>query len=391
MNHDRAGRRGKSGGDWKRPIGEHQRKSLLLALGFLMLISTAALMASAQAKWKGSIVREGDVTIVKNPKEPLYKTPVLELKEDLSLGGPDAQGDYVFGEVRNFVVGDDGAIYVLDAKLGHIKVFDMTGKHLRSIGRSGQGPGELDRPRTLSLNRAAGELAVLELARRMSFFKLDGTFLRHVSFKEIWALYGHVDSKGRIYVTEGFVDPKDPRYELKKLGPEAAVMAMLIKTPGPAPGKFNPFMAVGYWRIGRNDRIVFGYPETYEIQVFGEDNSQVALKFSRDYDPVAITEEEKAEQKKDTPPGINLAFSKHHSAYYRFFLSDLGHVIVQTWEKTKDGRFIHDIFDAEGRFIGRVPLKPSGSEILKGTYYALETDEDGYQYVKRYAVNWKVK
>ena len=57
----------------------------------------------------------------------------------------------------------------------------------------------------------------------------------------------------------------------------------------------------------------------------------------------------------------------------------------------KDGKFIHDIFDADGRFIGRVPLKPFGIEILKGKYYALEEDEDGYQAVKRYAVTWTVK
>jgi hypothetical protein len=28
---------------------------------------------------------------------------------------------------------------------------------------------------------------------------------------------------------------------------------------------------------------------------------------------------------------------------------------------------------------------------LKGKYYALEEDEDGYQFVKRYAVTWVAK
>ena len=358
------------------------------ALAAAVLMSAAAF---AQDAWKGTVVKEGDVTIIKNPNEPLYKTPILELQEDLSLGGPEAQGDYAFGEVRNFAVGDEGSFYVLDTKSSQVKVFDPAGKYVRTIGRAGQGPGELDRPRMLSLNRGSGEIAVLELSRRMSFFKLDGTFLRHVSFKEIWALYGHVDSKGRIYVTEGFVDPKDPRYELKKLGPDASVIAMLVKSPGPKPGAFNPFMAVGYWRIGLNDTIVYGYPGTYEIQVFGPDNPKAVKKIRREYDPVAVTAQEREEQAKDTPQGINLEFSKYHSAFYRFFLSDLGHVIVQTWEKTNDGKTIYDIFDAQGRFIGRMPLKPSGIEILKGKYYALEEDEDGYQIVKRYAVTWKVR
>ena len=367
------------------------RRSVLI--GLLVVTFSMATLGSGQVKWKGTIVKEGDVTVVRNPKEPLYKTPVLELREDLSLGGPEAQGDYAFDEARNFVVDDEGSIYVLDTKSAQVKVFDRSGKYLRTIGRKGQGPGELDRPRMLSINRAGGEISILELSRRISFFKLDGTFLRHVSFKEIWALYGHVDSKGCIYVTEGFVDPKDPRYELKKLGPDASFIAMLAKSPAPRPGNFNPFSAVGYWRIGPNDTIVYGYPETYEIQVFGVDNLKVARKITRDYDPVAVTEEEKKEEEKDYPQGsgIVLDFSKYHAAYYRFFLSDLGHVVVQTWEKAKDGKFVHDIFDAEGRFIGRVPLKPSGVEILKGKYYALEEDEEGYQIVKRYAVTWTVK
>jgi hypothetical protein len=247
---------------------------------------------------------------------------------------------------------------------------------------------------TLSLNRTSSELAVHQASRRMSYFKTDGTFLRHLSFKEMWALRGRVDSKGNIYITEGIVDPKDPRYELKKLGPDASVIAMLAKSPAPnASVKFDPFMAISYFQIDPSDSVVYGYPETYEIQFFGPSDQNIFKKIRREYDPVLVTAEEKEEQKKDIPPGItlNFDFSKYHSAFSRFFLSDLGHVIVQTWEKTKDGKSIHDIFDAEGRFIGRVPLKPSGVEVLKGKYYALEEDEDGYKLVKRYAVTWTIK
>jgi hypothetical protein len=207
-----------------------------------------AATASGQAKWKGAIVKEGDVTVVKNPKVPLYKTPVLELAEELSLGGPDAQGDYAFGEVRNFVVDDAGRIYVLDRKNVHVKVFDPSGAYLRTIGRQGQGPGEFDSPRTLSINRATGEFAVLQTSRRISIFKLDGTFIRQLSLKEIWALYGCVDSQGQIYVTEGIVDPENPHYELKKLGPDGALRSTLAKSPGPTPANFDPFRMRAAWR-----------------------------------------------------------------------------------------------------------------------------------------------
>ena len=371
------------------------RKALLLGLGLPVLFASITLMASAQGKWKGTVVKEGDVTVVKNPKEPLYKTPVLELKEELSLGGPDAPGDQAFDSIRNFVVDDAGTIYVLDQRAAHVKVFDASGRYVRTIGRKGQGPGELELPGTISLNRTTGELAVQQSTRRMTYFKADGTFLRHLSLKDTWALRGRVDSRGNIYVVEGVLDEKDPRYETKLLRPDGSLVATLARSPAPMrrAGRLPAFMAISYFVVDGNDRLVYGYPLTYEVQYYVPGSPKIFRKISRDYDPVPVTAEEKANEARDFPPDfkVELDFPKYHSAYYRFFTSDTGHLFVQTWEKTEDGKSLHDIFDPEGRFIGRVPLKPTGVEILKGKYYALEEDEDGYQYVKRYAVTWKVQ
>jgi hypothetical protein len=375
------------------------RKSWALALGAVVLFLVGAAMSflsgaavSAQPQWKGTIVKEGDVTVVKNPKEPLYKTPVLELEEELSLGGADAEGDDVFGRINHVAIDDAGAIYILDSQGAHVKVFDSSGKYVRTIGRKGQGPGEIESPLTLSLNSSTGELAVHQTTRRMSHFKTDGTFLRHLSFKEMWALRGRVDSRGNITITEGILDEKDPRYETKMLGPDASMIAVIGKSPAPgADGRFDPFMAINYFIVDRADRLIYGYPKTYEIQFFGPASPTLFRKVTREYDPVPVTAEERALREKGNPPEIKLDFSKYHSAYYRFFASDTGHLFVQTWEKTKDGKSIHDIFDPEGRFLGRIPLKPSGLEVLKGKYYALEEDEDGTQTVKRYALTWKIK
>ncbi len=386
----------------KAPPSRRKEKSLAAALstnGTALLLVGAVLSSflgaalTAQPQWKGTIVKEGDVTVVRNPKEPIYKTPVLELKEELSLGGASAEGEEAFGRIRHVVVDDAGTIYVLDSQSAHIKVFDSSGKYVRTIGRKGQGPGEIESPLTLSINPSTGELAVHQASRRMSYFKTDGVFLRHLSFKEMWALRGRVDSQGNIYITEGILNEKNPRYETKMLGPDASVIAVIAESPAPgADGRFDPFMAINYFIVDRADRLIYGYPKTYEIQFFGPGSPKLIKKVTREYDPVPVTAEERAEREKDVPPGmkIDFDFSKYHSAYYRFFASDTGHLFVQTWEKTKDGKSLHDIFDPDGRFIGRIPLKPSGLEVLKGKYYALEEDEDGYQTVKRYALTWKV-
>jgi hypothetical protein len=376
-----------------------EKKNIRGGLATALLIFLVIGAGCAQDKWKGTIIKEGDVTIVKNPREPLSKTPVLELEEDLSIGGPDAQGDDAFGQARQVVVDDTGTMYVLDEQASDVKVFDASGNYLRTIGRRGQGPGELEFPMTLSLNRAAGEITVQQQTRGLAAFKTDGTFLRQQSLKGLITGRGRVDSRGNVYVLEIVLGDNGSSYATKKLAADGSLLATISETPAPG-GKggsgvrrVRPFLPVAYFLIDREDRLVYGYPETYEIQFYGPADAKVLRKIRREYDGVPITGEEKAALEKDIPPGmkVEIDYPKDHPAYLRFFLSDLGHIFVQTYERADGGKLIHDVFDAEGRFIGRVPLKGIGLEILKGKYYALEEDEEGYQYVKRYAVTWKVR
>lgn len=365
----------------------------ILMNGCLILALAALAAACAREKWQGTIVKDGDVTVVRNPKTPLFDSPVLDLAEDLSIGGPQAEGEHVFGRILTFLVDDEGSIYVLDQKDSHIKVFDGSGRYLQTIGRKGQGPGELFMPMTLSLNRTTGELAVLQLSRRISYFKTDGAFLRQQPLTDVMPIRGQVDSRGDIYIIDLVHSERDSSYLVKKLSPGASMISVVARAPAPGLDKPNPFMALPSFLIDRDDTVVYGCPETYEVRFFAASDGKVFKKIQRDYDPVPVTEAEKKDRLAAVPPGsgVTYEFSKYHSAYEGFFMSDLGHLFVRTWEKTGDGKVVCDVFDDEGRFLGRVPLKSYGLLILKGKYYALEQDEDGYQYVKRYAVTWKVK
>jgi len=361
----------------------------IYSLVFVLATATSVVEASFHDKWMGTIFEEAGVTIIRNPKEPLHKTPILEIEEELSIGGSGIGEDHELGQVRGFVVDNDGQIYVLDGRAPHIKIFDSSGKHIRSIGQKGQGPGELDMPSAVSINRKKEELAVFELSRRISVFSLGCVFLRHI--ENIWTRGGHIDSKGNIYVINDFVNPEDPRFELKKLASDASLIDILAVYTSPPSPKINPFLPHGTFLLDKEENLVYGYPSSYEIHYFGAESGKVFRKVVRDYDPLEITDEGKEEKSKSYSSKVTLVFSKYHSAYKRFFMSDEGHLFVQTWEITEDGKSIHDIFDSKGRFIGRIPLNPSGMEILNGKYYALETGEDGRQIVKRYTVNWKVE
>ena len=51
---------------------------------------------------------------------------------------------------------------------------------------------------------------------------------------------------------------------------------------------------------------------------------------------------------------------------------------------------IYDVFDAEGRFLAELELDFIPIVWNKDRIYTIEEDEEGYQYVKRYKVTWKI-
>lgn len=362
---------------------------IISAALFLFVFILITAYGVQKSEWKGKIEREDGVIIVQNPKKPLYSEDVFDLQEELVIGGADEREEYMFSGIRSVDVSEDDKIYILDYKRAHVKVFDRDGKYVMTIGRLGQGPGELNRPMTISLNQK--ELMVHEFGR-FSLFSLDGEFLRHLSAKESLSFNARIDSQGNIVLTEGIRDPDNPRYQVKKFDNDMNLVAEIDSSPLPDPQRFNPFMAVGHWLIDKDDNIVFGYPETYEIKVY-DPSGQLIKKITKKYDPVDITEDEKKEQIEDLPPQIKdrVVFPKHRPAFYRLCLDDEGRIFVQTWEKVREEEdiYYHDVFDPEGRYVAKVPLRLRPITCKWGKLYSIEEDEEGYQVVKRYKVTWK--
>jgi len=350
--------------------------------------------AAAQDQWKGTVVKEGDITIVKNPKEPIYRTPILELKEELSIGGPEAKGQAVFDHIREFVVDDIGNFFISDSEEKHIKVFDKSGRYLRTIGRPGQGPGEFDGIMGLSIVRTTGELAVNDvLQRRLSFFKTDGTFLRDLQFGESRISYALLDSRGNIYAAQTFVDAATSlwEYRLVVLAQEGKLIQALAREPQSAPNKIKLFMPKSYWTLDLSDNLIYGHSGDYEVRFFESGTHKLFKKVQKEFVAVPVSDEVMKKFRRPEYSAMNVEFAKEHPAFLAFFVSDTGHLFVETFEMAGDGRFVHDVFDSEGRLLARMPLKPRGLKISQRKFYALEEDEDGYQYVKRYSVTWKVK
>jgi hypothetical protein len=79
---------------------------------------------------------------------PAWTAPELrriDTRPDIAIGVTSGDPAYEFGEITSAVLMSDGRIVVADAQAAELKVYDSTGRHLRTVGRSGSGPGEYRR------------------------------------------------------------------------------------------------------------------------------------------------------------------------------------------------------------------------------------------------------
>ena len=342
-------------------------------------------------QWKGKIDFEDGIKVIKNPKEPVYGGNVIEFKEELTIGEAEGRKEYVFSKISGIAVDSEGRIYVLDYKEAQIKVFARNGDYLKTIGREGQGPGELASPYSICVTEQ-DQIMIQDLNNhRMIFFSLDGKFLKSISTAELIMVGSWVDSKGNIIGLVSTSGPEMQILELKKFDSDLNPLNSYYSFSRPRGSSgFNPFMPELCWAVDRNDFVICGYPESYEIQIFNPEG-EMERKIIKDYEPVKITPDEIERAKKRLPGPMKLDTPKCHPAYQDLTVDEEGRIFVQTWEKNKDSAaFYFDVFDSDGRYIAKIPMKFRPRIWKKGKLYSIEEDEEEYQMVKRYKVTWKI-
>ena len=164
-----------------------------------------------------------------------------------------------------------------------------------------------------------------------------------------------------------------------------------IGKEGQGPKKINPFHPVFYFQIDKDDNIVYGFPETYEIQVLNPEG-EILKRIFKDYDPVEISEEEKVEASKEYPKEFDfrVVFLKHYPPFRTFSVDDEGRIIVQAWDRHENKlRYVYDVFDPEGYYVAKFNLETRPFLWKKGKMYGIAEDEEGYQSVKRFRVIWE--
>ncbi|MFC2160733.1 6-bladed beta-propeller [Acidobacteriota bacterium] len=367
--------------------GYVRAKPISDVLLFFALIVTLS-CSQKETEWKGTIEEKDGVIIVKNPKEPMYREDILNLEEDLTIKGISENQELIFAEVSSIAVDSCEEIFICDSKEGNIKKFNQNGELLKIIGKRGQGPGEFGDPGRICISNK-NELVVVDYdRRRLLFFSNEGDYIGSIPARTMLLLSSTIDSKGNIISHTLRLSQSNPGYEIIKFDSNLNPLFIIGTMPYHNLRNFNPFMPSYAWAIAKNDNIIYGYSNKYELLVL-DPNGKIIKKIYKEYDPVQVTELEKEEEIKKAPSYTRFDFPEIHSAFQSIKLDDEGRIYVKTWkeeELKKDYSF--DIFDDTGRYIAEVYLKETPHLFKNNKLYSVEEDEDGFHVIKRYKVTW---
>jgi len=374
------------------------RKYLYLTLVFFIAFSVLS-----QAHGEKIQVKTVDgVKVIENPKEPAPPKGALiklSLKEEFSLGQGGADEE-MFSEITGLDVDNDGNIYILDRKERKVRIFDRTGKFLKQFGKEGQGPGEMSMPLSLQITHK-NELVVTDaLNQRLSFYSLQGEFLRALSTANALGLSLPVfDTQGNI-VAQQVVPPGSGEtrimQEARKYDGELNTLFTIasIDISSVIQGKINPYQFIIFYQLGKDDSIFFSNYEEYEIKVLNP-KGKLVKRILKDYDPVKVTEKDKEEFMERLPGEADpvrdrIEFPKEFPPYQNFTLDQQGRLFVRTFERgKKEGEYFLDVFDSEGQYIAKIPFKGEPRVWKTQRLYAVDEDEDGFQLLRIYSASWE--
>jgi len=372
---------------------ESKNKFIIIILIIFNLI-ICSVCTKQNTEWRGKIEEENGITIVRNPKKPLYTGSHFYLEEDLSLGETKGKEEYMFSRIK-IEVDEEENIYVLDMKASNIRVFDKHKEFLRTIGGKGQGPGEMQMPVIFQVTPKREVMVYDVVSRRLTFFSQDGKYLKQISAANIRALVLSLkaDLSGNFI---GLLSYNPWTKEIKKYNSKLEPSFTIAKKEEkPNQGDVRRMMTPSLkYEISKDGYIIWGYSNKYELNVVNPEGKLIR-KINKIYDPVKLSEKSKNKRKEKMIRRMasfglkaKLLFPKYHPPFLDFSLDEKGNIFVLTIGKDEKKYF--DLFNVEGRYIAKVPLKITLSEIIlkKDKLYTIDENEEGFPVVKRYRIIW---
>jgi len=413
------------------------------ALAFLLsaAASTAASQTPAPSRTD---------TIVRVAGQPVH-AGVATLVEELSIGVADGAEEYMLGDVADIALGRDGTMFVLDRQVPAIRQYDNQGKYVRTIGRSGSGPGEYRSASGLATMRD-GRLLLWDTANwRINVYSADGAaqtqwLTPSGSSGSSSAQFSRallVDTAG-IVVTRKTIFSRDfnnrPTVWVR-FRPDGSLIDTIQAPPAPrespsisvtranssmsVPLPFSPRRVVIMSPLGY---MVAGFPDRYAFEIHEPGKAVVSVR--RDVKPEAVSRAEGSEARReieermrttdptwswngpDIPDTKPLYSDIHLGLDGRIWVAlvpEGGPRIGSTSmsmgignpggarrpppspERAPSKPALYDVFEPDGRYLGQVQVPARVSSVVRrGDHvWAVAFDAEDVPRIKRYRIAWK--
>ena len=330
--------------------------------------------------------------------EPIYGEDVLKFSEELSIGVAEGEEEYMFQMVNDIDADEQGHIYVSEGRLALIRVFDENGEYLRTIGRRGQGPGEMQMPIYVQVT-GRDEIAVHDYPdQRLLYFSIDGVFLRQISTASTGSPFIpiRIDPQGNLATIAAFGPQPVGGKQLRYFNENLELISTIVKEERDMRKTFDIGKPTWFCDVSPSGRIVWGDSQEYVLNILNNDCTLIR-RITKEYEPLEITAEDRDYFRElyasALERGLKIQFRSHYPAFGEINVDEEERLFVRTFKKIegRNNRYYHDVFDTEGKYITTVPIRANLSReaVWKNNrLYTIEMDEEGYQVVKRYKVTW---
>jgi len=292
-------------------------------------------------------------------------------REDLS--------EFGISDIRGFNVDSEGNIYIsnfLRKPEYFIYQFNGHGEFVTRFARFGQGPGEAQIVQSISIDNKDRLFVFDNGGRKILVFKKDGGVFTEIPYQ--WFQYDLVCLfDGSYLVTKNVMGERKMSLSIYNHDLEKAKELEIVAFPNRSTATF--------WAVSENFIYVSDDKKGYEIRVY-DFKGKLIRKIRKEHKLVklpldrrkSIEEIYKAIEKQT---GGREKFDPyiHWPPLSKFFIDSDERLYIQTWEEgDKPDEYIHDIFNRDGAFIGRVSLNIFYRRM---PFYVIE--KNGYIYYLR--------
>jgi hypothetical protein len=432
----------------------YRAQFLLLGLALALPLTACRDRGAAVRESRAPLSRDSAGVRIVTSYEPRWRPGeewTVSAEPVLRIGMVDGPQAYLFDRIEGVTRLSDGTIVVLNSGDGQVRYFAPDGKHLRSVGREGRGPGEMRAGRWL--DRIENDVVQVTHSDGRLQYAPDGTLVGDDRLR--WERIHEISRAARIEGSPGFLmescSPDTPlflgdavllctttygdvRYTPEREGVYQRVMfvarsdwtletldtigifpygAFAIYRSGGRPHRAGfepPYGPRGRMGVsGSPPRLVYTNATAYRIELHAIDGPRRTMVIERAGGMRAPTEQEMSsfDRAFEANPRMRKAGGNPGSFRGQVVVADSVSIIASAphvdavgavWaplDAAQDATHrMYDVFDADGSYLGQVRVPRSRFRLREiGADYILgvTTDDLGVEYVTMYRLDRTVR